>query len=574
MNKEKFIELIKLGKDAWNKWRENNPNVSISLTKSNFCNSSLSGYNFSDVDFSYSNLSKTDLSNCQFISSNLKHVDFSFSNLEGASFIAAEMSHANFTMTQVKNAKFLTAQSMGANFSHVDFEGHNLQGMDFRQAKFCNANLMGQNLEGMDLSDVDFSEAVLKNASLRNSKLEKANFTDAVLTSVDFRGANLKSAVLKNTDLRHQNFYGMNLEDADLSMSDLRYSNLSHTKLKYAKLTACKLYNASITGWSIKGVESKEAYWDKEGQIVTRYKKSEFERLYAESIIVELKYDQFIAPHEFASLPILIEHLEAMFWGVKLRIKSLKEVAGGTLVKVVIEDTGGINPEKLEKQLQQEAANVIVAQMMMRNDRMLMQEMKESIAVMKEQFWPRLLELALEHDTEQLRMLTVLIMDLKDFSRWQGTELKEKMELFRGLIKPILKRWKANHPNMEGDSLRASFQNAAVGVACACMIQDVLSAAGFSCRIGMDIGEVVVHPNEVTEQVDLSGEVVSFAARLESVCQIGEVLVSERIWNFIRRHDEYFSSQQMKLALEKGVGDLQAGEEIMCYVVKMHKMLK
>ncbi|WP_144393298.1 pentapeptide repeat-containing protein [Pleionea sediminis] len=568
-----LLKLIGKGRDKWNRWRSDNPNVTIDLSGSDFSERDLSGYDFSQVNLSYCDFTKSQLIGANFISANLQHANFSHCNLELANFIAAEMGHADLTVAKVKGAKFLTAQLAHANFSQVDFSGHSLQGMDFRRAKLNGANLKGQDLKSMDFAEANLAQADLSNAILDEANLQRTDLTRANLKGTSLIGAQLKDILLSHTDLSGKDLSNANLNGANLEDCDLRSANLENACLNNALMNGVKLHDVRISGWSIKNVRCENARWDKNATLLTRYRANEFEKLYSESIVIELRYDKFIAPHELSALPILVEHLEAGFWGVKLRVRSIMEEAGGSRVRVLVEDTGGHNPEKLEHDLKEEASRLIAAQIAMRQDHRLVSQLRESIAHVKNQFWPQLLELAADRENGQMRMFTVMLMDLKGFSRWKGDELSEKLTLFRGLIKPILKRWKADYPNMEGDSLRASFQNAAVGVACACMIRNVLDGAGFPCRIGMDLGEVVVQHNEVTEITDLSGEAVNFAARLESLAESGEILVSERVWHHVRRQEEYFELEPRSVRLEKGVGNLRAGEQVHCYRISMRKAL-
>ncbi|NVJ60954.1 MAG: pentapeptide repeat-containing protein [Gammaproteobacteria bacterium] len=568
-----LLEMLDAGQEAWNNWRDANPTISINLSGQDLSNRDLSGYDFSEINLSYCNFSKSDLSGANLISARLEHAKLNYTNLEHANLIASEMAHADLTLAKVKGAKFLTAQLAHTNFSHVDFSGHSLQGMDFRKTKLNGAILRNQNLKGMNFSESDLSQADLTEATLEDANLQGANLTRAVLNDTSFQDAFLKEATLDDTDLSGKDLSGINFVAAKLNNCDLRNTILERAVFDNAILTGSKFFNVQNKGWSIRNVRCEVAYWDKQGVVASRYRKQEFEKLYAESIVIELRYDKYIASHELSSLPIFVEHLEALHWGIKLRVKSIREVAGGTIVNIVVQDTGGMNSKQLEQDLKEEASHLLAAQIAMRNDRHLLTDFKESIAQVKNQFWPRLLELASDSETGKMRMFTVMLLDLKGFSRWKGDELDEKLALFRGLVKPILKRWKASYPNMEGDSLRATFQNASVGVACASMIKSVLDAAGFPCRIGMDLGEVVLQFNEVTEQTDLSGEAVNFAARLEALGQGGELLISERVWHYVKQQEDFFLFEPRFLRLEKGVGNLQAGEQIHCYRVTTKKAL-
>jgi class 3 adenylate cyclase len=87
---------------------------------------------------------------------------------------------------------------------------------------------------------------------------------------------------------------------------------------------------------------------------------------------------------------------------------------------------------------------------------------------------------------------------------------------------PVLQRWNAGHPNMEGDSLRVTFKNATIACACAYMLRNVRVAAGFELRISLELGEVSVIHNAVTNQPDIEGTAVSMAASIEASAKPGE----------------------------------------------------
>jgi class 3 adenylate cyclase len=174
---------------------------------------------------------------------------------------------------------------------------------------------------------------------------------------------------------------------------------------------------------------------------------------------------------------------------------------------------------------------------------------------------------------DQARNLTILFMDLKGFSQWADDELSDKLALFRGLVKPILKKWGAEHPNMEGDSLRVTFRNATAGLSCACMMRSVLMAAGFELRLGLELGEVMVVYNEVTDIPDLEGVAVSMAARLEAIAQSGEVLVSHKVRHYAER-SEMFTFVPRRVPLKKSIGNLAQGEFVECFSVEATKKLQ
>ena len=100
------------------------------------------------------------------------------------------------------------------------------------------------------------------------------------------------------------------------------------------------------------------------------------------------------------------------------------------------------------------------------------------------------------------------------------------------------------------------------------MMRDVLIGAGYELRIGVELGEVSVVYNEVTEQSDLEGRAVSMASRMEACAEPGQVLVSERVRHYTH-HRGFFSYHAEKIRLVKGIGDKNKGDELTAYSVQL-----
>lgn len=562
------LDLLLSGRAAWNDWRGLNPGAVIDLRGADLSGRDFSDYNFAHALLQEANFSRSTLRGATFISANLSRTLFSHADLARANLIAATLIETDLSYAQLDGTRLLTAVLRRVNLVHVDLRGLDLQSLDLRGSELSGANLADQNLQQQDLSGANLTGADLRGANLTRANLAKANFDQAELAGAHLQQANLQDAQLTGVDLSGQDLSGARLRGAVLSGSDLRGANLANAELDRAELTGAKLYKLNTQGWSIKGVSCRFAFWDRDGERKTGYTKGEFERMYSDTIKIELRYDRRLSATDIATLPFLVEHLEASHWGCMLRLRSIEEVAGGAVVTLVVEEVGPHNPSPLAQQLNEQVAYLQHAQNSLREDKALQLSLKESLSEVKNKIWPRLLELAAEHKDDQARPLTVLFMDLKNFTHWDDREISENLALFRGLIKPVLQKWNAGHPNMEGDSLRATFQNARTGLECACMLQQVLSGAGFALRIGLDLGPVRTSYNEVTEETDLEGHTVNFAARLESLAQPGQVLVSENIWHYTEKHHGEFHYAPLNLKLDKDVGKLRAGDDILCYAVE------
>lgn len=570
VNQEELHQLLKSGPTAWNAWRKSHPGVALNLDGFSLKNLNLDGIDFSAVSFRDATVTGCSLRRASLISANFTGSNLTRNDLSGAKLIAAVLRGADLSESILNNASILTASTKGARLDRIDFRGHDLSGLDLRTCSLVGCNLSHQALSKVDLSNIDFTDANLENADLTYSNLTGAKLQHAYLKNTKLQGAVFKDANLDDVDLSGANLQGLDFNSASMCRCDLREANLQNTHLVDANITGAKLWRIQSHGWDIARIKCEHAYWDKNGKEKTVYRRYEFERIYREAITIELKYPHRLTNNELATLPILLEHLQASQWGTILRLKSITDVAGGALVSIIVEETGKHNPSEVKQELEDEANRIQLAQLAMRNNPDLQHDLKEAIAAVKDHFWPRFLELAAEHEREQIRNLTVVFMDLKGFTTWKGSEMSEKLALFRGLLKPVLNKWQAGFPNMEGDSLRVTFRNATAGLSCACMMSRVLFGAGFEVRVGVELGEVTVVHNEVTDISDLEGTAVSMAARLESVAEPGEVLATAKV----RHYTDYkgiFKFLPRNVQLNKSIGNKKAGDAVECYAVELIK---
>ena len=565
---EHVLALLGEGVTAWNTWRRQHKGDLPVLDGIELKELDLSGIDFSELSFKNAKIERCQFPSANFISADLSNAVLRENNFSSAKMIAAVLDHSDLSGSCLSKANLLMTSIVGAQLEKIDFRGHDLSSLNFSGASLVGSNLAGQNLSCQDLSGCDLSRADLTLADVANANLNSAILTGANLTGTNLQGASFRATKLDSIDLSGLDLQGSDFEGASLRHCNLQDTNLSNCNLKGCDISGARLWKMQNHDWDISGVKCEYAFWDKEANQKTEYSKREFERMYAKSVVLELNYPHRLTANELTTLPILIEHLEASFWGIELRLKSIVDIAGGSFVSLVVDEAGSYQPSELKAELQLEANRIQAAQLALRYNPSVQFAMKEEIARLKERIWPNLLELAAEHERQQVRNLTVVFMDLKGFTQWSDEELTEKLSLFRGLIKPILNKWRASYPNMEGDSLRATFRNATAGLACACMMRDVLTSAGFELRIGVELGEVSVVYNEVTEQSDLEGRAVSMASRMEASAETGQVLVSERVRHYTH-HRGFFTFYAERIKLAKGIGDKNKGDVLTAYSVQL-----
>jgi len=551
--------------ENWQRWKASHGQNDILIENVEFRDVDFSRIDFSNVNFIGCYFDCCTFKSANLISTNLSHSSFHACDFAKAKMIASNLSHAEFKKCNFDQVNFLTAILNDTSIINSDLTDLDLQSFNLIGITLDLCDLRKQNLAGKNLTNASLKRADLRGANLDKTILSGANLADSLMNGAQIRDTQFKSSNLTGIDFAGMDLSRINFEGAVLRGCDLRDADLSGACLANADITNTSLFNAETIGWDIRDIRCDLAYWDRDSTVKTEYKPHEFERIYAESLIIELKYDFRLTANEIATLPILIDHLQACHWGVALRLKSVKDIAGGALVQLVVDEAGNYSLNDLEISLREEASRIQKAQLAMRADRKMQKRFKEAIAGIKDQFWPRLLELAAEHEIDQVRNFCVIFIDLQGFTQWNEGIVSEKLSLFRGLLKPVLERWKASYPNMEGDSLRATFRSAATAVECACMIREVLMAAEFELRIGIDLGQVSIVHNEVTEQSDLEGNAVSMAARLETMADAGEIIVSEKVKHYAEQETNDFVFYPRKSRLTKGIGNKKAGDWINIY---------
>ena len=157
------IAILSQGVEAWNKWREENPDVSIDLKNAKLMHMNLENANLAKADLKNANLSFTNFKNANLVFSNLESAVFYFANFEGANFGAAHLENA-----YLEDANLIGARLPDASLKNAKLANANLK----------NAYLVDAHLEGTNLSAVNFKNANLSSVTFDHQimwKLTKAS---------------------------------------------------------------------------------------------------------------------------------------------------------------------------------------------------------------------------------------------------------------------------------------------------------------------------------------------------------------------------------------------------------------
>jgi hypothetical protein len=202
MADEEHVAMLKQGVDAWNAWRDENPDVRPDLSRASLSEASLAGANLRGA-----NLSETDLTWADLRDANLIEA-----NLHGTKLSAANLRSANLSKTNV----------------------HNLAGANLPFANLSETDLSGANLSGTNLAGADLRAANLREADLRSSSLLRTDFTDADLTGCRIYGVSAWGLKLERT--KQQNLVITRADEPEITVDNIEVAQFIYLLLNNQKI--------------------------------------------------------------------------------------------------------------------------------------------------------------------------------------------------------------------------------------------------------------------------------------------------------------------------------------------------
>ena len=195
MANSEHVAKLQEGVEAWNLWREQNPDIQPDLSETD-----LSRVNLGETDFCGADT--TEAFDAQVVKY-LGHMpnirpDFRKMNLSGANLSGANLSRADLREAELVAVNFRRAELIGAILHEVDL---------------VRADLGGADLSGVDLVRANLYEVDLVRADLRMANLHKANFRWADLSGVILDGTNLDGANIADATFHRTIFANVNLTD-------------------------------------------------------------------------------------------------------------------------------------------------------------------------------------------------------------------------------------------------------------------------------------------------------------------------------------------------------------------------
>jgi uncharacterized protein YjbI with pentapeptide repeats len=237
MANPEHLEILKQGVEAWNKWRQQNPNTTPDLR-----NAQLEQMNLQGVNLDNALLGGACLKNADLQKATMRHAI-----LREADLFRADLSGADLSEASLGRAKLVDTNLTGAILSSAMLDGTVLQGAQLSRVTLTDATLLGA-----DLSHARLSKATLRQANLRDADLNHASLHTADLRRACLEGAILKGANLRNADLREADLRRADLTEAELDDALLRDASLRHARLKEViGLNANQLGATDVTGASL-----------------------------------------------------------------------------------------------------------------------------------------------------------------------------------------------------------------------------------------------------------------------------------------------------------------------------------
>lgn len=155
MADEDHLRILREGIDAWNRWREEHPDVHPELRSADLRRMDLSGARLGRAglmraDLVEARLRQADLRGANLIGAYLNEADLSGADLTEANLGRADLHEANLAGVNLSGASLDEADLIGANLSWANLRGANLRQAKVRWTVFAN----------VDLSDVEGLESV------------------------------------------------------------------------------------------------------------------------------------------------------------------------------------------------------------------------------------------------------------------------------------------------------------------------------------------------------------------------------------------------------------------------------
>ncbi len=154
-----LLTIISFQSEIFNRWRQDNHQINLSLTNANLENIDLSNGNFKGFNLSGANLKNANLSGCNLEKVNLENAKLTNCNLSNSNLKLAKLINANLINCNLSNSILCFSYLNNSNLTNADLRGVNLIGVMLNRA-----NLTGIKINNQTKIDhsIRFAKTVIK----------------------------------------------------------------------------------------------------------------------------------------------------------------------------------------------------------------------------------------------------------------------------------------------------------------------------------------------------------------------------------------------------------------------------
>jgi uncharacterized protein YjbI with pentapeptide repeats len=247
---EADVKILKQGVEAWNEWREADPENRPDLRKADLSGADLSKANLSEADLSGADLRKAKLS-----SADLRLVELSWADLS-----MAKIDGADFRLAHLHRADLHGADLHEANLCPVDLEGANLGWTNLSRANLSGAVLTRADLTGAQLTDVNLGDCVMEETQLGHVDLSRSKGLETVrhyrpstigIDTIYLSGGNIPEIFLRGAGVPEP--FITNMKSLVAAMSPIEFYSCfisySHADKAFARRLHDRLQKRGVRCW-------------------------------------------------------------------------------------------------------------------------------------------------------------------------------------------------------------------------------------------------------------------------------------------------------------------------------------
>ena len=195
------VQIVRQGRDAVAKWREEHPGEFMDLNACYMSHTRIPMVNLTGADMRNSDLMgamlrRADLSDCR-----LNPIHLYRGDAREAKFIGSLLNGANLRGADCRDADFSNADMDRIILSDANLAGANLKGANLSRANLDRADLTGADLTGATLNGTALTRTNLTNAIFRDSDFYEAVFNSTLMNGADFSGSIMGYTVFQNCNM-------------------------------------------------------------------------------------------------------------------------------------------------------------------------------------------------------------------------------------------------------------------------------------------------------------------------------------------------------------------------------------